>query len=259
MTQTIIEVDSQMTQLKRVMDDDSDFDSMLTRSIDLANELGRSIKEVNENAIGFARMGFDENQTLELAKTATLFQNISDLTPDEAIDTLTAAMTVFNVEANKSIEVANKINEVDNNFAISSQNIALSITKAGSAAKTFGVSMERLIGDTTAITTATRESGSVVGNALKTIYSRLTTMEKSESILANVGIAMRDLNGATKDAPVILDELSKNGVHYQKNNNRIQQLVLLVAFNFPDFLPLCKIIKFQLMRPKQLCILRVQQ
>ncbi|WP_342422362.1 phage tail tape measure protein [Paenibacillus sp. FSL E2-0178] len=238
MTQTIIEVDSQMTQLKRVMDDDSDFDSMLTRSIDLANELGRSIKEVNENAIGFARMGFDENQTLELAKTATLFQNISDLTPDEAIDTLTAAMTVFNVEANKSIEVANKINEVDNNFAISSQNIALSITKAGSAAKTFGVSMERLIGDTTAITTATRESGSVVGNALKTIYSRLTTMEKSESILANVGIAMRDLNGATKDAPVILDELSKKWGSLSKEQQQNTAVGLAGRFQLSRFLAL---------------------
>ncbi|OMD71223.1 phage tail tape measure protein [Paenibacillus odorifer] len=163
MTQTIVEVDSQITQLKRVMDEDTDFNSMMAKSIDLANELGRSIKEVNENAIGFARMGFDESQTIELAKTATLFQNISDLTPTEAVDTLTAAMTVFNIEASKSIEVANKINEVDNNFAVSSQGLALSINKSASAAKTFGVSLEKLIGDTTAITTATRESGAVVG------------------------------------------------------------------------------------------------
>jgi|GEM_PF-4123138 len=56
-----------------------------------------------------------------------------------------------------------KVTECDNNFAISSQNIALSITKAGASAKAFGVTMEELIGNTTAITTATRESGSVVG------------------------------------------------------------------------------------------------
>ncbi|RPK31861.1 hypothetical protein EDO6_02488 [Paenibacillus xylanexedens] len=37
------------------------------------------------------------------------------------------------------------------------------MTKAGASANTFGVSMEKLLGDTTAITTATRESGSVVG------------------------------------------------------------------------------------------------
>lgn len=68
--------------------------------------------------------------------------------------------------------------------------------------------MEKLIGDTTAITTATRESGAVVGNSLKTIYSRLTTLDKSESILADVGVQMRELSGETKSATSILDELA---------------------------------------------------
>ncbi|MOA42868.1 hypothetical protein D3C78_1649610 [compost metagenome] len=56
-----------------------------------------------------------------------------------------------------------KVTECDNNFAITSKNLALSLNKAGSAARTFGISMEKLLGDTTAITTATRESGAVVG------------------------------------------------------------------------------------------------
>lgn len=112
MTNVIIQVDSQMTQLKRVMDASTDFEGMLSRSIQLANELGRSITEVNENAIGFARMGFDEDQTMNLAKTSTLLQNISELTPQESVDTLTAAMTIFNVEAGKSVEIANKLNEI---------------------------------------------------------------------------------------------------------------------------------------------------
>jgi len=163
MTNVIIQVDSQMTQLKRVMDESTDFEGMLSRSIQLANELGRSITEVNENAIGFARMGFDEDQTMNLAKTSTLLQNISELTPQESVDTLTAAMTIFNVEASKSIDIANRLNEIDNNYAVTTQNLALSMTRAGASANTFGVSMEELLGHTTAIATATRESGSVIG------------------------------------------------------------------------------------------------
>lgn len=166
MVNTVIEVDSQMTQLKRVMNEDTNFDEMLQGGIDTANELGRSIKEVNEQLIGFARMGFNDNQTQYLAKTATLFQNISELTPDEAIDTMTAAMTVFNIKAEDSIQIADKLNEVDNNFAVTSKDLALSLNKAGSSANTFGISMERVIGDTTAIATATRESGSVIGKLI---------------------------------------------------------------------------------------------
>ncbi|XVL62130.1 phage tail tape measure protein [Paenibacillus amylolyticus] len=208
MVNVVVQVDSQMTQLKRVMDESTDFEGMLSRSIQLANELGRSITEVNENAIGFARMGFDEDQTMNLAKTTTLLQNISELTPQEAVDTLTAAMTIFNIEASKSIEIANRLNEVDNNYAITTQNLALSLTKAGSVANTYGVSLEKLIGDTTAITTATRESGAVVGNSLKAIYSRITSMSKSEGVLDKVGISMRDMNGEVRDVSSILEELA---------------------------------------------------
>ncbi|WP_211749699.1 phage tail tape measure protein [Paenibacillus sp. Marseille-Q4541] len=111
--QTIVEVNTQMTQLQRVMSDNTNFDSMLESSIELANEYGRSIKDVNENLIGFARMGFSEIDTTALAETTTLLQNISDLTPEESVDTLTAAMTVFNIEADKSIEIADKLNEVN--------------------------------------------------------------------------------------------------------------------------------------------------
>lgn len=111
--QTIIEVNTQMTQLQRVMSDNTDFESMMTSSIELANEYGRSIKDVNENLIGFARMGFNEVDTTALAETTTLLQNISDLKPEESVNTLTAAMTVFNIEADKSIQIADKLNEVN--------------------------------------------------------------------------------------------------------------------------------------------------
>ncbi|MGV2886809.1 phage tail tape measure protein [Paenibacillus taichungensis] len=243
MTNVIIQVDSQMTQLKRVMDESTDFEGMLSRSIQLANELGRSITEVNENAIGFARMGFDEDQTMNLAKTSTLLQNISELTPQESVDTLTAAMTIFNVEAGKSIEIANKLNEIDNNFAVTTQNLATSMTRAGASANTFGVSMEELLGHTTAIATATRESGSVIGNSLKSIYSRITTMDKSEGVLKEAGVSMRDLSGETRDVSDIMAELAGkwNGLSKETQQNTAVNLAgryqltrfLALMQNFP--------------------------
>jgi TP901 family phage tail tape measure protein len=243
MTNIIIQVDSQVTQLKRVMDESTDFEGMLSRSIQLANELGRSITEVNENAIGFARMGFDEDQTMNLAKTSTLLQNISELTPQESVDTLTAAMTIFNVEAGKSIEIANKLNEIDNNFAVTTQNLATSMTRAGASANTFGVSMEELLGHTTAIATATRESGAIIGNSLKSVYSRITTMDKSEGVLAEAGVSMRDLSGETRDVSDIIAELAGkwNGLSKETQQNTAVNLAgryqltrfLALMQNFP--------------------------
>lgn len=208
MIKTVINVDSQMTQLKRVMNVDTNFESMLRGSIVVATDLGRSISDVNEQLIGFAGMGFDENQTLALTKTAMLFQNISELTPDQAINTMTSAMTAFNIKAEDSIQIADKLNEISNHFAVTSQDLALSLNNAGSAANSSGISMDRVLGDTTAIATATKESGSVIGDSLKTIYSRLSTMSNSEETFKAVGISVKDMNGKVKNSSVLLDELA---------------------------------------------------
>lgn len=81
--------------------------------------------------------------------------------------------------------------------------------KGGSTARTFGVSLQEMVGHITAIGVATRESGNVVGNSLKTIYSRLTTMQPAIDALASIGISIKDTNGNMKSATVILDEMAK--------------------------------------------------
>ncbi|GFN32608.1 phage tail tape measure protein [Paenibacillus xylaniclasticus] len=208
MSQTIIQVDSQMTQLKRVMDEDTNFEKMLQSSIRLANELGQSISNVNEALIEFARQGYNENQVVSLAQTATLAQNISELSMSEATSAITAAMTVFNISAEDSIKIIDKLNEVDNNYSTTTKDLAISLTKAGSSAKTFGVSLDELLGYTTAIQSATKESGAIVGNSLKTIFSRITTMSEAETALRDVGIAITDISGNVRDVSDILEELA---------------------------------------------------
>lgn len=110
---TILEVDKQVTELKRVMDEDTNFEEMLEGSIKLSKELGRSLIETNEALTGFARQGFSDNQTIDLTKSAVVATNISDLKTEESMDAITAAMVVFNIEASKSISIIDKINEVN--------------------------------------------------------------------------------------------------------------------------------------------------
>jgi TP901 family phage tail tape measure protein len=227
---TIVLVDSQMTQLIRVMNQDTNFNKMLSKSINLANQLGQSVTAVNEAMISFARMGFDENQVVELAKSAVLAQNISEMSSTEATNALTAAMTVFNITAEDSIGIIDRINEIDNNFAVTSQNLAIALTKAGSSAKTFGVSMESLLGNSTAIMAATRESGAIVGNSLKTIYSRITTMSASKDILESVGISIHDMGGNVRSVTDILGELA--GKFQSLSSEQQQNIGVTVAGRF---------------------------
>lgn len=69
------------------------------------------------------------------------------------------------------------------------------------------VELEKNIGYTTAIAQVTRESGSVVGNSLKSIYSRITSIQPAIDELANIGINVRDSAGEMRRVEDILDDL----------------------------------------------------
>ncbi|MFA1510090.1 phage tail tape measure protein [Priestia aryabhattai] len=101
-----------------------------------------------------------------------------------------------------------QLNEVDNNFAISTKDLADGIRKAGSTAKTFGVDITQLEGHIAAIGSTTRETGAVIGNGLKSIYSRITTMSAAEGALNSVGISIKNMEGDVRPVNDILGDLS---------------------------------------------------
>lgn len=201
--QSIISMDGQMNQLERSIGSSFNEERMLAGSNRIAQSTGRSMSEVNGNLIGFANQGFDQADTLSLGKAASVLQNISTLTPAESVNTLSLAMASFNIEADKSMSIADKLKEVSGNYGVSSKDLALSLTSAGAAAKSFGVSIEELLGNTAAISSITRESGDVVGRGLKSIYTKLGSDEQSKGILQSVGISKAD-----KDVTTLLDELA---------------------------------------------------
>ncbi|MFK7678829.1 phage tail tape measure protein [Bacillus sp. Wb] len=114
MMSQIIEIDTAMTDLRRVMDaPEAGYSNYLKEAISLSNELGNSLKDVLSIGTDFARMGFDSSQLVDMTKTAQVLQNISDLDASQSVDTLTAAMLNFGIEAKDSLEIADQLNEVD--------------------------------------------------------------------------------------------------------------------------------------------------
>ncbi|MFW5433188.1 phage tail tape measure protein [Paenibacillus apiarius] len=205
---TIIEVDKQMTQLKLVMNESTDFDSLLAKNINSAKELGRSITDLNAATSSFAKKGYSEQDALELAKTSVVTQNISDLTPDESVQILTTAMSAFNIEASKGITIIDKLADVDNRYHVTTSDLADALNKAAYTAKSYGVSLDDLIGHSTTIMTVTHETGAAVGDSIRTIYSNLMSSSDAAAELSNIGISFKESSGQAKTASAILEELS---------------------------------------------------
>jgi len=81
-----------------------------------------------------------------------------------------------------------------------------------------------LVSYTTAIGSATRESGNIIGNSLKTIFSRIGTLSKAQDALAEVGVSVRDSSGEMRDVSEIIDEL---GNKWQNLSKEQQQNTLI--------------------------------
>jgi len=67
--------------------------------------------------------------------------------------------------------------------------------------------MEKIAGYTTSVGEITRESGLEIGNSLKTIFSRITTMDESISALKDIGINTKEASGEMRKVEDVLDEL----------------------------------------------------
>lgn len=68
--------------------------------------------------------------------------------------------------------------------------------------------MSDLLGYIAAIGSTTRETGSIIGNGLKTIMSRITTMSEAETALNGVNISIKDMGGNVKPVSNIIEELA---------------------------------------------------
>lgn len=214
-TNELMTVNAEMTELARVASDDLNLDSMLKNSIGYAKELGGDFHAIMDSLGEITRTfgDFNEQQLLAINNTALIMDNVSDLSMEESAKSLIGTMNAFGIEAENTLHIVDAFNEVDNNFAISTQQIAKGMEKASSTAKTFGVTMEETVGQITAIGSVTMETGEVIGNSLKTIYSRITTHDGAMAALEEVNVAIHKIgeDGETSVRPVtaILGDLAE--------------------------------------------------
>lgn len=184
------------------------YDEMLQEMIQSTETLSGKMSDYMSLYTDLARTGISGQQLTDMAETATILQNISDLTPDETVNSLTSAMTAFGDATGGALRVADRLNEIDNNFAITTKDLALSMNKAASTAKTFNVDLDSMLGYVTAIGVATRESGNIVGNSLKTIFSRMTTNSMAIGALNDIGISINDQAGNVRAVSDIIADLA---------------------------------------------------
>ena len=172
------EIDSALTELKKVTNEtDETYNKFLQTMSQTASITGSTVKDLTTSAADWARLGYSIEEAGELAKNTSILMNVSEFdNVNNATDTLISALQAFKKEGQNvgefSMQIIDKYNEVGNNYAISTSDLAESLTRSSAALVAANNSLEQSIALTTAANTTIQDPESV-GNALKVVSMRI--------------------------------------------------------------------------------------
>jgi TP901 family phage tail tape measure protein len=214
-----IEVDKQLVELNTFLGQSKDQLEGFSRSLfKVARNAAVPFEAATEAAKEFARQGLSTNEVLKRTEDALTLARISGINYGDAVNGITTAINSFNKEALSSTEIINKLIAVDSRFAVSSAQLNEALTRVGSSAEESGISIDKLIATVTAAQQITGRGGAVIGNALKTIFTRLQRPEVLTQ-LQQLGVSIKDQNGFLLDGISIL----KNYADATKNLSQIEK------------------------------------
>jgi len=167
----------------------AEFNKYRNAIFNVAKNTGQSFQTVADGAAELARQGLDAAESAKRLEAALILTRISGLGAQDSVKALTAAMNGFTSAGLSATQIVNKIVAVDTAFAVSAQDLAQGFSRAGSTAEDAGVSFEELLGLITAVEQRTARGGAVIGNAFKSIFTRLSRGDTIDQ-LQELGVAI---------------------------------------------------------------------
>lgn len=147
MVQQVFDLDASLTEFQKVTDlSETELDRFVDKSYETADAVARTGREAVDAATEFSKAGY-KDQASDLARIALLYQNIADeqVSTSDATALLVSQMKAFNVEAEDAITIIDQINEVSNNFSVSSSDLATAIPKVSATMAQAGNTMSETI------------------------------------------------------------------------------------------------------------------
>ena len=238
------EIDTALTELKKVTNEtDASYNKFLQDMSKTGSVIGATVKDLTTMAADWSRLGYSMEEAGKLAESTAVLLNVSEFKDaTEASEALISTMQAFQYTADESEHVVDILNEVGNNYAVSSDGIAVALQDSASALMEAGNNLEQSVALVAAANKVVQDPNSV-GSALRTISLRLrgTSVEVLEEmgeetdgvvesiskmqgkIRALTGVNILTDSGAYKETYQILYEIGQ----VWKDMNDIDQAALL--------------------------------
>lgn len=204
-----IAVESSLAEINVVLGKNSqELDKFGNQLFDLAKSTGQTFDIVAKGALELSRQGLNATDTIKRLNDAMILSRLSGLDAQQSVEGLTAAINSFKEAGISSEQILNKLVNVSQQYAVSERDLIEGIKRSASVANQAGVSFDELVGIITTVQERTARGGAVIGNAFKTIFSKIQDKGALED-LQNLGITVTDAAGKILPATSILQNLAK--------------------------------------------------
>lgn len=152
--QNVVDIDSAMTELKKVTDETSArYSQFMENAGTRAKDLGTSITNVINSTADFARLGYNIDEAEKVSDAALMLKNVGDgiSSIDDASSMVISSMQAFGVETKDVMRIVNEYNTAGNKFAISADGVGQAINRSGAALKSANNTLEESIALATAM------------------------------------------------------------------------------------------------------------
>lgn len=155
--QNVLDVDTKMTELKRVTDyTTSQYSDVYDNLVSSAQKYGSTLTDLISQTADWSRAGFNDPDTASrLSEITSVYQHIADLDANTSMENLLTAYKGFETQLDKQYSgdaaaatehIADVYNEIDNNYATTAADIGEAVKRSASALSLAGNSLEETAG-----------------------------------------------------------------------------------------------------------------
>lgn len=233
--EAISDIDNAILDLQMATGDSySEVRNMVSGYNDMAKSLGAITTEVTSGADTWLRSGKSLAETNMLIKDTMVLSKNAKMTSEDSSKVLTATLNGFQLAADQASHVNDILSSIDLESSSDAGGIGTALTKTASMAHNAGLSLEKTAASIATIKEVTQDSDESIGNALKSMLSRMNqikagkfidaetgeALNDTEKVLKAVGINMRDVNGQFLDAETIIDNVGKKWLMFDRNTQK---------------------------------------
>jgi len=191
-----IEFDAALKQLQAISAATrNEMVDLKTSLIEVAQGSKFSAAEVAQASVLLAQAGLSVNEIQHTMKAVIQLATASGSELKKSVDVMTSVLSVFDLSASQSEDVANKLTAALNRSKLDIDKMALGLQYAGNAAADAGVNFDELVSGLSAMANAGIRSGSTLGTGLRQLFVDIQKPSQNfQEILTRLGITMSDVD-----------------------------------------------------------------